>query len=225
MFGLVFCDSHNRLQAFTIEISRCQDIVQRNSAAYNSFEERISNDLSTRRASMGVVVGVERSDSAQTQRLVNVSRIGSMVHVLGSNPLGCQLGVSNKAICGVRKHSTFPGVVGSLAGDQDVGPLLQERLRGQLQILGEGENCFGHAVINDFTGLIAISRAVGPPVVGGKRAAVVVSKLDNNIIAFLEDVGNGLESPFPGVRASAASADCLVRDIDGDAVDDVIAPS
>lgn len=159
---------------------------------------------------MGVVVRVVRIDCVRAQGLENGSGISPVVHIFNTCGLSRQLGVLNKAIRTIGKLAGLPGVVRGLAGDQDLSTLIQEELRGVLQILGEGEDGFGDAIVRGLTCLVAGTWAVCAAVVVGKGTAVVMSELDDDVVAFLEGVCDRLEAAFSGVGACAATTDSLV---------------
>lgn len=69
------------------------------------------------------------------------------------------------------------------------------------------------SLVGSLAGLCSIAEAVGAAVVGGsQRSAVVVSKLDDDPVAGLDEASNGIETSLAGVRASAASANGTVVD-------------
>lgn len=159
---------------------------------------------------MGVVVRVVRVDCVRTQRLENGSCISPVVHIFNACCLSRQLGVFNKTTRAIDKLAGFPGVVRGLAGDQDLSTLIQEQLRGVLQIFGEGKNGFGDAIVRGLTCLVTGTWAVCAAVVFGKGTAVVMSELDDDVVTFLEGVGDRLETALSGVGACAAATDSLV---------------
>lgn len=174
---------------------------------------------------MRMVIRVERVDRVCAERLKDASCISSMIHIVYSCPLSRQLGIPDKSVRRIGECSALPWVVGRLAGDQDVGTLLQKQQRRIFDVRWEGEDSLGHPVVHGLTGLIAIARAVSTAVIVGERTAVVVSKLDNNIVACLEDVGDSLEAALAGVGARATTTNGLVRDLNRDAVGNVVTPS
>lgn len=103
--------------------------------------------------------------------------------------------------------------------------LVQEQLGRVFQVSREGEHGLRHAVIDSLACFAARAGAIGASVVGGERAAVVVAEFDHDVVARLQDVGDGLEPAFAGIRASAASADGFVGNRDGDVGGDVLAPA
>lgn len=159
---------------------------------------------------MGVVVRVVRVNCVRTQRLENGGSISPVVHIFNTCRLSRQLGVLNKAACAIGKLARFPGVVWGLAGDQDLSTLVEEQLRGVLQVFGECEDGFGDAIVCGLTCLVAGTWAVCAAVVFRKGTAIVMSELDDDVVAFLEGVGDRLEAALSGVGACAAATDCLV---------------
>lgn len=149
-----------------------------------------------------------------------------MVHIIHASCLRSQLGVADEARRRVGKGAGLPRIVGRLTGDQHLGTLGYKQLRSILQVLGEGKHGFLDTVVSGRAGLVACSGTVCTAIIGGgKGAAVVVPELDDYIVAWVQDVCDGLETAFAGIRASTAASNCLVRYCGGDVGGDVLTPS
>ena len=95
----------------------------------------------------------------------------------------------------ILERARLPRVVGRLAADDDVCPLGLQRFARLFHVVHEG--------VDDLScgrrdaRLIAVSEAIGTPVVGGtERPAVVMPELDDDEVAGVDDIDDGLKPSF-----------------------------
>ena len=160
---------------------------------------------------MRVVVRVERVDGREPQPLEFVRDVLAVVDVLGANCFRGRLRIADEAVRRVRERAGLPWVVRGLRGEYDVRAL---RLKCLARLnLVEDESVHGLARGWADARLLAVTEAVGASVVGrAERAAVVVPKLDDDNIAWLDDVDDRLEAALVRVRARGAAPDRVVDD-------------
>lgn len=144
---------------------------------------------------MRVVIGEIRVHRLETQLLEDSSRIRPVVDVAYPRDISHEFRIPNEPRRLVRELAGLPGIIRRLAGDQDAGALVQELLRRVLQILRERQDGLLLAVVLGLARLVPGSGAVGASVVLAiEGTAVVVAKLDDHVVSFLNDLCDVVEA-------------------------------
>ena len=167
-------------------------------------------------ASMRVVIGVIRAHSVVAELLEDSSHIRLMVDVIHSRGLSCYSCQVNEPGRLVHELARLPGIIWSLAGDQDAGSFVQEHLGCVFQIFREREDGLRLAVIDRLARLVTLSGTVGTAIIVAERAAVIVAEFDDHIVPFLNHRRDFVEAALARERASATAANGVIGDVDAD---------
>lgn len=162
---------------------------------------------------MCVIHGVKGIDRRLSKTDILVGEVLSMVDETSTaaSILDDLLAVRREAGWCVCTSRAFADVVWCRGGDDDFCAL------GDKGFGCVGE--VGHVCLDDDTGgcgagLVAGAKAICSPVVGGgEGAAVVVSELDDHVVAGDDFVNEGCEASFVGVGACGSAANGCVDDV------------
>ena len=195
-----------------------------------------------------MIIRVITVHSGRTQRL---KRIGSGLSMIDEGrTCRCRriLTILDETVGRVREGAGLPGVVGSGGRDDDAGAFGFEHLGCVDEVgfvredgLGDtaefhqhsphtsSESMRVHSLISRLTsgGIVVVHRiTIGAPVICRRQTpAIIVPKLNDDIIARFERAGDGVEAAFARVAACGAARDGLVVDSDVHVVDERGAPA
>lgn len=161
---------------------------------------------------MRMINRIKRIHGIRSQRFVYLVHIGEMIHVRRVRRVRRDLRVFDEPRRVIHESACFPGVIGRLRRDDDGRADFFECIGGVLEVCREGEDGFIDAVVFRVAYFGARAGTVGAAVVAGRaeRAAVVVTELDDHVVARFKGAGDVVKPAFARVGPCAAPGYGLV---------------
>ena len=204
-------------------------IRQEASSTLHPFHKRLARRIRAIQTGMCMIVEEIPIYDLRAQRLENAILVRKVVHITRTRRPQRRrhiLRILHKSWRRVDERPRLPGIVRRLRRDDDVRPLGDIALGCLDQIPVKGMHDVGFVIVDARAGLISFAGTVGSSVVGGtERSAVVVAELDDDEVAGLNLLRDGLEPAFFVERACRATSDCVVDDWNIKRVFQVLAPA
>ena len=187
--------------------------LQRTVPLLDHLRKRIRHQVRSVRARVRVILGIKLVGRRVAQLLECLRRRREVVHIRHArNLLRNQLRVPNKPRRSIVVHTALPLVIRRLAAHNDLRAFSDVRSRGVTNVLVESVHLL--AGLSRSADFVASAGTVAAAVVVGvvRRAAIVVSELDDHDVVGFEQRSDLGEAAFVRVAAGGAAADGFVDD-------------